>query len=99
MKNDKLEGWTKSPETAYFASKALINCYARYVLSKQLKPHQMVYSVHPGWCRTDLGGPKAPLSAEDGTKCFMKLIDDIPYEFNEKINGKFWDENGEVFDY
>lgn len=99
MKADKVVDFNKSPETAYFASKALINCYARFVLSKHLKPQQSVYNVHPGWLRTDLGGPKAPISVEDGCKTMIKLIHEVPFAFDEKMNAKFFDENAAVFDY
>lgn len=63
VKNQKLDGWSIS---AYSVSKSLVTAYTRFALKKVLKEKQMAIAVHPGWCRTDMGGPTALCSDEDG---------------------------------
>jgi NAD(P)-dependent dehydrogenase (short-subunit alcohol dehydrogenase family) len=57
------QGW---PSSAYSVSKAGLNALTR-VLAEELRPaHVRVNAVCPGWVRTDMGGPGAPLSVERG---------------------------------
>ena len=49
--------------STYNASKAIVNAYVRFVLSKEVTGKQQAITVCPGWCRTDLGGPSAFKSA------------------------------------
>ncbi|CAD8195934.1 unnamed protein product [Paramecium pentaurelia] len=68
-KNDFRE-WSKEYKGIYSASKALINAYFRHVLSKEVK--QQVFCIHPGWLKTDMGGPNAPKQPEeDGTGLYL----------------------------
>jgi len=49
----------------YRASKAALNSLARG-LDNELRARSItVLSLHPGWVRTDMAGPNAPLSVED----------------------------------
>ena len=80
-------GWSHG---TYDATKALLNAYTRWVLPKLLKGDQQCYTVAPGWCRTDMGGPHAPLTAEDGAKTPVYLIS-LPYKADESLNGKYFD--------
>ncbi|MFZ9936608.1 MAG: SDR family NAD(P)-dependent oxidoreductase [Luteolibacter sp.] len=41
-------------------------------------PDAMINSICPGWCRTDMGGPQAPLSPEQGTDTLVWLALDAP---------------------
>ncbi len=51
---------------AYRSSKAALNMVTR-VLAAELKgTGVLVNAVHPGWVRTRMGGPAAPLSPEEG---------------------------------
>ncbi|CAK63876.1 unnamed protein product (macronuclear) [Paramecium tetraurelia] len=70
--------WYKEYKGIYSASKALINAYFRHVLSKEVK--QQVFCIHPGWLKTDMGGPNAPKEPEEG------IITSL-YVINKKING------------
>ena len=56
------KGW---PRSAYRVSKAAINGLTR-LLAKELEGRQRVNAVCPGWVRTDMGGPDAPRSVEQG---------------------------------
>ncbi len=56
---------------AYRSSKAALNMVTR-VLAAELKgTGVLVNSVHPGWVRTRMGGPAAPLAPEEGAKALV----------------------------
>jgi carbonyl reductase 1 len=56
-------GW---PSSAYAVSKVALNALTR-MLAKELKPNGItVNAVSPGWVRTEMGGPTAPRSVEEG---------------------------------
>lgn len=57
---------------AYRSSKAALNAIWRsYAMD-----HREIVAVllHPGWVRTEMGGPKAPLSAEDSVAGMRRVI-------------------------
>jgi carbonyl reductase 1 len=54
-------GW---PTTAYGVSKAAVNALTR-ILARE-HPRLRVNAVCPGWVRTDMGGPSATRSIEEG---------------------------------
>ena len=90
------EGFSKDilPETlgffnnGYHISKALLNAYDRFVLPQKLKGEQQVYTVCPGWCKTDLGGPNAFYPVERGAVTPVHLIN-LPFKASNELNGKF----------
>ena len=81
-------GWSQS---TYDASKALLNAYTRSILLKELKGNQQGYTVCPGWCRTDMGGPSAALPAEQGAETPVYLVN-LPFKRDDTINCKFFSE-------
>ena len=71
---------------AYAASKTSLNAIT-CLLAAALKDKGIaVNSVCPGWCRTEMGGPNAPRSAEEGAAGIVWLAADAP----QKETGLFW---------
>lgn len=70
---------------AYRMSKAALNM-ATKGLSVELKDDKIVCIVlHPGWVRTDMGGPNGTLDIETSCKKMVQTI----FELNESTSGKF----------
>lgn len=60
---------------AYRLSKTALNAVTR-IFASQLKPFNiLVNSVCPGWVKTDMGGPHAPLPLETGVASILWAID------------------------
>jgi len=80
------------PRQAYAMSKLLINLYTTSYLAKQpkiLDKNIQVYALCPGWCRTDMTGPRALLSAEEGAETPAYLMN-LPWNINKEFHGKFF---------
>ena len=59
----------------YRSSKTGLNQVVKS-LSVDLKPLGItVVSLHPGWVKTDMGGPNAPVSIDESIKGMMQVID------------------------
>jgi NAD(P)-dependent dehydrogenase (short-subunit alcohol dehydrogenase family) len=68
----------ESKAFAYNASKTALNAFTVH-LAHELKDTRIkVNSAHPGWVRTSMGGPEAPLSPEEGgkTSAILALLDE-----------------------
>jgi len=61
---DELLALCEKPPGGYGPSKAALNALTR-LFARQL-PEARVNSVCPGWVRTDMGGPGAPRSVQEG---------------------------------
>ena len=58
----------------YRSSKAGLNQVVKS-LSVDLKPQGVtVVSLHPGWVKTDMGGPNAPVSIDESIKGMMQVL-------------------------
>ena len=59
--------------TAYDSSKAAVNMFTNH-LAHELKGTAIkVNAAHPGWVKTDMGGPEAPMEIVDGAKTSVAL--------------------------
>ncbi|MBL8761733.1 MAG: SDR family oxidoreductase [Phycisphaerae bacterium] len=77
---------------AYRASKTALNQLNRS-LANELGPEGFTcVVVHPGWVRTDMGGPGAPILPADSVKMLLKLIDGL----TPSDNGKFFNNDGTI---
>ena len=62
-------------------------------LCSDLKPYNItVVSMHPGWVRTDMGGPNAPLSPPESVETMIETIRNISPE----DSGQFFNYDGEL---
>nr|ACO11177.1 C-factor [Caligus rogercresseyi] len=69
----------------YSCSKSALNM-SMTLLQKELKRRKItLICFHPGWVKTDLGGPKAPLSIE---QCSSQMLDTF-LQLTPKEQGKF----------
>jgi NAD(P)-dependent dehydrogenase (short-subunit alcohol dehydrogenase family) len=67
----ELDGLAKEAPGGYGASKAALNAMAR-LFARELKPlGVLVNAISPGWVRTDMGGPSAPRSVEQGAASIL----------------------------
>ena len=80
----QLEGL--SPDMpSYCLSKLALNGLT-IMLAKALQPDNIaVNSMCPGWVRTDMGGPNATRSVEEGADTAVWLADEAPHNLTAKI--------------
>lgn len=77
---------------AYCTAKAALNKFMRLAALDLGKDGINVCVIHPGWVRTDMGGPNAEISPEESAAGIVKVIDGL----NAENNGGFWKWNGDV---
>ena len=83
------DGWCRN---SYCVSKMIVNTYSR-VLSyrEEIEKNDIsVYSAHPGWVKTDMTGPEAPLTIKEGAENEVFLIE-LPDGINKEYQGKYFD--------
>lgn len=59
---------------AYRSSKAAVNAMMKSMAIDLAARGIIAVPMHPGWVRTDMGGPKAPLSAEESASGMRRVI-------------------------
>jgi NAD(P)-dependent dehydrogenase (short-subunit alcohol dehydrogenase family) len=78
---------------AYRSSKAAVNMAMRSA-AVDLAPRGIsCVLVHPGWVRTDMGGPNAPLSPQESVRAMRNLIATL----GPKNSGRFYNYNGREY--
>jgi carbonyl reductase 1/carbonyl reductase 3 len=84
------EGWYKN---TYGVSKMIINTYARLLTKKREISREgiSVFSCHPGWLKTEMGGNYAKVDVKDGANNVIYLIE-LPDGINKDLQGKFFEE-------
>lgn len=60
-------------EVAYNASKTALNAFTVHLAAELKGTAIKVNSAHPGWVKTDMGGPNAPMELADGGKTSVQL--------------------------
>ena len=67
----------RTSEYGYCMSKAALNMFTRLLANREqhLATGVQVFSVHPGWMRTDMGGPQAELDPEEVAKTLLATFD------------------------
>lgn len=74
----------------YRSSKAALNAVMRS-LSVDLKPRGVSVAIlHPGWVRTDMGGPGGLIGADESVAGLRRVIDDLTIE----TSGGFFNYDG-----
>ena len=65
----------RESEYAYCMSKAGLNMASKLLQNSYAKDDIKVYSVDPGWMRTDMGGPSAHLEPEESAFEILNLVE------------------------
>ncbi len=74
----------------YGDSKALLNDKFREAESRWRKAGCLAVVIHPGWVRTDMGGPNAAISPEESARGIYDLMAGL----DESRHGRFWTWDG-----
>lgn len=74
----------------YRSSKAALNAITRSIAKDGDQDGVKSIALHPGWVRTDMGGPNALISSAESANGLKALLDD----FSEEKNGGFYDCKG-----
>jgi NAD(P)-dependent dehydrogenase (short-subunit alcohol dehydrogenase family) len=87
----QLEGLSPD-EPSYCLSKLALNGLT-IMLAKALRADRIaVNSICPGWVRTDMGGPNATRSVEEGADTTVWLADEAPHD----LTGKYFRDRREI---
>jgi NAD(P)-dependent dehydrogenase (short-subunit alcohol dehydrogenase family) len=72
---------------AYSISKTAVNALTKNLAHELSETNVLVFSVDPGWVKTDLGGPNAPLSINEGIDTPIYLATELA---NKLQTGEFY---------
>ena len=64
---------TPAKEIAYNASKTALNAFTIHLAMELKDTNIKVNSGHPGWVKTELGGPNAPMEVKESYKTSLRL--------------------------
>ncbi|MBI3329866.1 MAG: SDR family oxidoreductase [Nitrospinae bacterium] len=79
----------------YSASKAALNMFMRSFAAEARRWGIMTVLLDPGWVRTDMGGPGAPLTPRESVESMIRVIDAL----TRRQNGRFltWQGSAQVW--
>ena len=80
---------------AYRSTKAAVNKVMQVMAEELRQDGIVVCPVHPGWVRTNMGGPNAEITVEESAQGIRTLIDQLTLS----DTGKFFKWNGELHDW
>jgi NAD(P)-dependent dehydrogenase (short-subunit alcohol dehydrogenase family) len=83
--------WPTGGFYSYAAAKAGVNRVSR-ALAVDLKDQVIVNVIHPGWVKTDMGGPSADITVEESATGIRRVIASV----TKADSGKFYKWNGEI---
>ncbi len=66
----QMKQWIRA---SYSASKAALNAYTIALAQEHAGTKWKINAAHPGWAKTDMGGPQALMTAEKATKTVIQL--------------------------
>lgn len=75
---------------AYESSKAALNKVVRGMAIELKADGIPVFALHPGWVKTDMGGPDAEIGVDVSVKGLANIIDNV----NLSQTGTFWQWDG-----
>lgn len=82
--------YAKSNQVAYRASKAAANKAVQCLATDLAEEGIAVAAVHPGWVRTDMGGPSADIEPKESARGVKAVIDAL----SSATTGRFWNYDG-----
>jgi NAD(P)-dependent dehydrogenase (short-subunit alcohol dehydrogenase family) len=82
--------YAKSNAIAYRTSKAALNKVAQGLATDLARERIAVAALHPGWVRTDMGGPHADLSVEESVGGILGVLD----RMTPTDGPRFWNHDG-----
>ncbi|MBX9796409.1 SDR family oxidoreductase [Sphingomonas sp.] len=80
----------RSGHVAYRASKAAVNKVGQCLAADLAGEGVAIAMIHPGWVRTDMGGPGADIAPEESAEGIMRVIDAL----SPASSGRFWNYDG-----
>ena len=90
--NGSLTNLNRNGNYSYSASKAALNMYSLR-LSHDLKDTGViVIMLHPGWVKTDMGGPNADITSQNSIKSMLQFIDTLTLD----KSGGYYDYTGQA---
>ena len=80
---------------SYRCSKAALNAITKSLSIDLLKDGIITCSVHPGWVKTDMGGPDAAVTIDDSVQGMLKVFANL----NQTSSGGFFQYDGSPIDW